>query len=67
MHDAIAAFLEQTKEAGTHCRGLFLGIVEQHNSATIGLDPADDKMKLLLRRRHRQLLSGAAISSISIG
>ena len=41
MHDAIAAFLEQTKEAGKHRRGLFLGIVEQHDSATIGLDPVE--------------------------
>ena len=44
MHDAIAAFLEQTKEAGKHRRGLLLGIVEQHNSATIGFDPLNDKM-----------------------
>ena len=49
MHDPIAAFPEQTKEARKHRRGLFLGIVEQHNSATIGLDPVNDKMKLLLR------------------
>ena len=57
MHDAIAAFLEQTKEAGKHRRGLLLGIVEQHNSATIGFDPLNDKMKLLLRR-HRIPVAG---------
>src|SRR5258707_5586014 len=60
MHDAIAAFLEQTKEAGKHRRGLLLGIVEQHNSATIGFDPLNDKMKLLLWR-HRIPVAGPKI------
>jgi hypothetical protein len=34
MHDAIAAFLEELQEGRKHGRGLFLGVVKQHNSAT---------------------------------
>lgn len=52
VNDAIAAILEEPQESGKHRRGLPLGVVKQHNSATIGFDPSDDELKLL-SRRHR--------------
>ena len=52
VNDAIAAALEEPQESGKYRRGLPLGVVKQHNSATICFDPSDDELKLL-SRRHR--------------
>ena len=50
VNDAIAAMVEEPQESGKHRRRLPLGVVKQHNSATIGFDPSDDELKLLSRR-----------------
>jgi hypothetical protein len=42
-------FFEEPQESGKHRRSLPLGVVKQHNSATIDFDPSDDELKLLSR------------------
>jgi hypothetical protein len=43
MHDFVVAGLERPQQRREHCGGTRLGIVQQHNSAPIGLDAAKNE------------------------
>jgi len=62
MHDLVAAALERPQERREHGGGLPLGVVEQHNSATIGFEPAENQRQLLFGR-HRIPVTGPEIGA----